>query len=211
MVVKSSLPGPAEQIGVKLGILFSYLPVSPNQWTVISIIPAMLGFVALAFYRDMALGLLLFVLSALLDAVDGGVARVTGSVSNLGAYLDGMADRLVEGFLFFGLMFFGLPDTILLGLAIPMWAWIALLLFVGTGLVSFSRAYADHRKVVTDAKKLKAMGGVLERAERLVLVFAGMALFSFGPAYLNGAIILAGALSLVTLAQRVWFVVRNAE
>lgn len=211
MVVKSGFSEAAESIGIKLGIIFSHIPITANQWTVLSVIPAIMGFVALAFYKEMSWGLAFFAISALVDAIDGGVARVTGTVSNLGAYLDGMMDRVVEGFLFFGLMLFGLPDSTLFGYAVPMWIWISLLLFVGSGLVSFARAYADHRKVLTDEKKLRQMGGVLERAERLVLVFLGMALFYVSPAWLNTTIIAAALLSCVTLTQRVWFVVKNAE
>jgi hypothetical protein len=78
-------------------------------------------------------------------------------------------------------------------------------------MVSFARAYADHRKALTNKKKLQKMGGALERAERLGLVFAGMLLFSVDVAYLNGAIVFAALLSCVTFIQRVWFVVKNAE
>lgn len=211
MVMKAGLSETAEWIGVKLGIVFSRIPLTPNQWTVLSLIPAILGFVALAYYKEMGWGLALFALSAFIDAIDGGVARVTGSVSNLGAYLDGMVDRIVEGLLYGGLMLFGLPDSSLLGRPMPMWHWLVLLLFIGGAMVSYARAYADHRKVVTDEKKLRKMGGILERAERLTLVFAGMLLFYMDVAYLNAAIIIAALLSCITLSQRIWFVVRNAE
>ena len=211
MAVKSSFSELAESIGIKLGIIFSKIPLTPNQWTVLSIVPAILGFIALAYYREMGWALALFLLSGLIDAVDGGVARVTGSVSNLGAYLDGMFDRFVEALLLFGLIAFRLPDSAVLGYPVPMWQWLVLLLFIGTCMVSYSRAYADHRKVLTDPKKLKKMGGLLERAERLALVFLGMLLFYLDAAYLNAAIIVAVLLSAVTLLQRMWFVVKNAE
>ena len=211
MVFKSGLPETAERIGVKLGVIFSKIPLTPNQWTVLSLIPALFGFIALAYYHEMGWGLAFFALSALVDAIDGGVARVTGRVSNLGAYLDGMVDRLVEGLLLGGLMFFGLPDTFVFGYAVPMWCWLVLLLFIGSAMVSYARAYADHRKVITDEKKLRKMGGILERAERLLLVFIGMALFYVDVAYLNAAIIVAAILSCITLVQRIWFVVKNAE
>lgn len=211
MVMKSGFAETAEWFGVKLGIVFAKIPLTPNQWTVLSVVPAFFGFIALAHYHEMGWGLALFILSALIDAIDGGVARVTGSVSSLGAYLDGMMDRFVEALLFGGLMLFGLPDSGIAGYTVPMWQWLVLLLFAGTCMVSFARAYADHRKVVTDPKKLRKMGGVLERAERLVLVFAGMLLFYASATYLNWAIIIAALLSCLTLAQRIWFVVRNAE
>ncbi len=211
MVAKSGFPELAERIGIKLGVAFSRIPLTPNQWTLLSLVPALLGFVALAYYHEMGWGLALFLISGLMDAIDGGVARVTGSVSNFGAYLDGMMDRFVEALLLGGLMLFGLPEVVFAGYAVPMWQLLVLLLFFGTCMVSFARAYADHRKALTDEKKLRKMGGVLERAERLGLIFLGMLLWHAYPLYLDAAIILAVILSVFTLVQRMWFVASNAE
>lgn len=196
----------AERVGIKLGMLFSRIPLTPNQWTVLSILPAILGFVALAHLHRVDLALLCFAASALIDGIDGGVARVTGSVTSLGAYLDGIMDRIVEALLLFGLMLYGLPDYML-----PSFVWIALLLFAGTGMTSYARAYADHRKAITDSKKLKRMGGVLERPERLILVFFGMVASFWNPLYLTQVLVLASLLAVVTVLQRVAFVVRNAR
>ncbi len=205
-MIKGNFSGFAERVGIKLGLIFSKIPLTPNQWTVLSIVPAIFGFVSLAYWRRMDYAIALFAASALIDGIDGGVARVTGSVSTLGAYLDGMIDRIVEALLLFGLMFYGIPDYLVQG-----YFWIALLLFAGTGITSYARAYADHRKVITDEKKLGKMGGILERAERLILVFLGMAASFLNPLYLTQAIALASALAVITVFQRMWFVARNAE
>ena len=205
-MIKGNFSGFAERIGIKLGLIFSKIPLTPNQWTVLSIIPAIFGFASLAYWRRMDYAIALFAASALIDGIDGGVARVTGSVSNLGAYLDGMIDRIVEALLLFGLMFYGVPDYL-----VPNYFWVALLLFAGTGITSYARAYADHRKVITDEKKLRRMGGLLERPERLILVFLGMAASFWNPIYLAQAIALASILAVLTVFQRMWFVVRNAE
>jgi phosphatidylglycerophosphate synthase len=205
-MIKENYPGFTERIGVKLGLFFSKIPLTPNQWTAISIVPAIAGFISLAFWHRMDYAILSFAASALIDGIDGGVARVTGAVTSLGAYLDGMFDRIVEGLLFFGLMFYGLPDYY-----VPAFFWISLLLFAGTGMTSYARAYADHRKAVTDEKKLKKMGGILERPERLVLVFAGMVASFWSSLYLTQVLALASILAVITVFQRVFFVVRNAE
>ena len=210
-MIKSGFGEWAERIGIKLGIAFSRVPLTPNQWTVLSVLPAIAGFVSLAIYKRMDWALAAFLLSALMDGIDGGVARVTGRVSNLGAYLDGIVDRIVEGFLLFGLLFFGLADFDYAGIRMPMAPWIVLLLFVGSALVSYARAYADHRKVLTDQKALRRMPSILERAERLVLIFAGMAGWFYNPQLLNGAIVLAALLSVITFLQRIFYVVQNAE
>ncbi len=205
-MIKENYPGFTERVGVKLGLFFSKIPLTPNQWTALSIVPAIIGFVSLAQWHRMDYALISFAASALIDGIDGGVARVTGSVTNLGAYLDGMFDRIVEALLLFGLMFYGLPEYI-----VPAFFWIALLLFAGTAMTSYARAYADHRKALTDEKKLKKMGGILERPERLILVFAGMVASFWSPLYLTMVLALASMLACITVLQRIWFVVRNIE
>jgi archaetidylinositol phosphate synthase len=206
MALKADMPEMAESISNSFGIMFAKIPLTPNQWTVLSVVPAIAGFWFLIQGRMME-AMALFAFSAVMDAIDGGVARVTGTTSRLGAFLDGIVDRVVEGLLLFGLLISKImPDWML-----PAYVWIALLLFAGTGMTSFVRAYADHRKALTDEKKLKKMGGILERAERLILVFAGMVAFFWNPVYLTYAIAAAGVLACLTTLQRIWFVVRNAE
>lgn len=206
MGVKTDLPDFVERISNSLGIFFAAFPLTPNQWTLLSVVPALAGFAALV-YGQMAAGIALFAVSAVIDAIDGGVARVTGTASRLGAFLDGVIDRIVEALLLFGLMFSGFVQAWYL----PSYAWIALLLFAGTGMTSFVRAYAHHRKALTDEKKLRGMGGVLERPERLILIFAGMVAFFWQPLYLTYALAAAAILACVTVLQRIWFVAKNSE
>ena len=147
------------------------LGISPNTWTLISLVPALAGLAALVMHQ-LALGLVMFALSAFIDIVDGTVARVTNQVTDKGAYLDGVVDRYVELMLYLGLLiyvgrgeFIGLPNE----------AWFMILIFGGL-MTSFVRAYADHRGVVKDPRELKKMGGFLERLERLMLLYFGMLL-----------------------------------
>ena len=51
------------------------LGLSPNAWTMLSLLPAVAGMAALIYGR-LGWGLLLFSLSAFIDIVDGTVARV---------------------------------------------------------------------------------------------------------------------------------------
>jgi len=209
-MLKSSSPPTIEKLSIKLGMLFSKIPISANAWTLLSVVPALLGFVSLL-YKQMLYALILFAISALMDAIDGSVARVTGTVTNLGAYLDGMMDRIVEGLLIFGLMFMGLPDLTISKYSIASELLLALLVFIGTAMVSYSRAYANYKRVIKNEKALKEMGGLFERPERLLLIFIGMASYFIAPIYLTYAILVSLILSIVTLLQRVWFVVKNAE
>lgn len=181
------------------------LGLSPNAWTALALAAAIGGFFALWSY-SLLLGFLLFLLSGVLDMVDGAVARATGTTSTTGAFLDGVLDRYVEFLLILGLLFYLGPDT---SFFIPVGAWIAILIF-GAVMTSFIRAYADHRGLVKDQKVLaKEMGGLLERAERLIIIYAGMAgALLFGNGWLLGTIVLAAALSNLTVIQRIFLAIK---
>jgi len=209
-MLKSRFSELCDRASIRLGIIFSKIPISANAWTLLSIVPALLGFAFLV-RQQMDNALVLFAASALMDAVDGGVARVTGTVSNLGAYLDGMMDRIVEGLMLVGIALHGMPDLVVYQYTVPYYIVIMLLLFFGSVMVSYSRAYAVYRRVLRDNKKISRMPGGLERAERLVLIFLGMLLYRLDPLYLTYALALAAVLSMITVVQRMFFTIRNAE
>jgi archaetidylinositol phosphate synthase len=198
-----------EKLSIRLGMLFAGFGISPNAWTVLSLVPAILGFVAVALYHDLYMALILFVLSGFLDAVDGAVARVTSRVSALGAFLDGVIDRYVEILMYMGLYFFLASTT--LALWLPNTFWISFLIF-GALMPTFIRAYADHKKAVTDPEALKRMGGLLERAERLTLIYLGMLLGGIlGTIWLIYILAATSILANYTALQRLWFVVKYAK
>ncbi|MCK9405218.1 CDP-alcohol phosphatidyltransferase family protein [Methanothrix soehngenii] len=177
--------------------------LSPNAWTLISLVPALAGLTALVMHQ-LALGLAMFALSAFIDIVDGTVARVTNQVSDKGAYIDGVVDRYVELMLYLGLLIYiGRGDF----LGLPNEVWIVLLIFGGL-MTSFVRAYADHRGIVKDPGELKRMGGLLERLERLMLLYFGMLLGLFDIQWLMAVIALTALLANATALQRIRFALR---
>lgn len=196
MVLKSSGSRIVTRLTGRIGQLFAPVPISPDTWTVLSLLPALGGFYVLVQGSILA-GLGLFAVAGFVDVIDGAVARERGETTAFGAYLDGMVDRFVEATLLFGLMLFGYPDWLL-----PGWLWLVLLLFFGTTMTSFARAYADHRGVVTDPDRLAAMGGLLERAERILLVFASMVAWLVEPRLATYVVALATVLAAVTVFQR---------
>lgn len=182
------------------------LGLSPNAWTLLSLLPAVAGMAALIHGR-LGWGLLLFSLSAFIDIVDGTVARVTGQASVKGAFIDGVVDRYVELLLYLGLLFY-LGRGQFLGL--PTEVWFMLLIF-GSLMTTFVRAYADHRGLVKGEAELKRMGGLLERFERLMLLYAGMFLGLFDPEWLMAVVALAVVLANLTALQRIAFAIRQAR
>ena len=182
------------------------LGFSPNAWTLLSLFPAVAGMAALIQGR-LGWGLLLFSLSAFIDIVDGTVARVTGQASIKGAFIDGVVDRYVELLLYLGLLAY-LGRGEFLGLPREIWF---MLLFFGSLMTTFVRAYADHRGLVKGEAELKKMGGLLERFERLMLLYAGMLLGLFNTEWLMAVVALTALLANLTALQRIAFSIRHAQ
>ncbi len=178
---------------VKIGIAFSKLRISPNQWTLLSIIPAIVALYFLV-YGEFLFAAIFFILSSFMDLIDGSVARVMGKASKLGAYLDTIVDRYVEGIIIFALLFAGLPDFY-----IPISAWIFLYIF-GSLMTTYSKSAAKEKELII-GKELK--GGLLERAERLIILFIGILLAAIQPVYLTYIIVILAVLINISALQRI--------
>ncbi|OYT40760.1 MAG: CDP-alcohol phosphatidyltransferase [Candidatus Altiarchaeales archaeon ex4484_43] len=192
-----------DRISVKIGLIFSGFGISPNMWTLLALIPAVFGFLSL-YSGDILTALILFLISGFIDAIDGAVARVTGRATAMGAFLDGIIDRYVEILIYLGLLFFILPMET--EFYLPNAVWLALLIF-GALMPTYIRAYADHRDVVTEPEDHKKMGGLLERAERLSILYIGMLFSCYDPNFMIYFIAILAILANVTALQRLWFVV----
>ena len=178
---------------VKVGILFSKMRLSPNQWTMISLLPVILA-VYFLFTQQFIWAAVLFIISSFIDLIDGSVARVTGKVSKLGAYLDTVVDRYIEGIIIFGLLLAGLPD-----LWLPVYAWL-FIYFFGALMTTYVKAAAKEKELVEEELK----GGLLERAERLIILFIGILLAHFDPFYLTYIIVILAILTNISAIQRIY-------
>lgn len=189
----------------KAGNILAAMPLSPNQWTLLSVVFAIAGAIVIAYAGNIPAGLAFFVLSAASDAIDGAVARARKHVTVLGGFIDGVADRFVEAIFLFSFMFYPLPSII-----IDPRIWLASAIFLGACMPSFIRAYADHKGVI-GREKAMALGGICERSERLLLLVAGLvAGIFFGMGYFVYALILVSALSLITIFQRLYWIAAEA-
>ncbi|MCX8198386.1 MAG: CDP-alcohol phosphatidyltransferase family protein [Candidatus Micrarchaeota archaeon] len=186
----------AARIQSWLGKSLSFLPLSPTQLTLSSVLFASAG-LWLSFQSHILAAFALFLAAASIDALDGALARARGQVSAKGAYLDGISDRLVEFLLLLSFFPHSPPDFIL-----PSGILLFSALFFGSAMASFATAYADHRKAA-DSKKIAAQPGILPRAERLSLLLLSFLSLSFLPALSSALLFLAAALSAITFLQRV--------
>ena len=189
-----------QDLSIRIGMAFSRLRLSPNQWTMLSILPVIAGLWFL-YYSQFLQAALLLLLSSFLDLVDGSVARVTGRVSRLGAYFDTIVDRYVEFIIVLGILLAGIP-----GFLIPSAAWILLYLF-GAMMTTYVKAAAMEKGLT----EREIRGGIFERAERLILLFVGLLLASLEPLYLTYTVALLAVLTNISAVQRIWIVISRAK
>lgn len=130
-------------------------------------------------------GLLLLALTAIPDVLDGAVAKASGTASSRGAFFDSTMDRVADAMLLGGVAWY-LDSTEPGRISVLPMAVLAASL-----LISYERAKAE-------ALGFDARGGLMERAERLLLL--GLALLF--DSLLIPALWLMLALTLFTAAQR---------
>lgn len=183
------------KLSIKIGIAFSKIPLSANQWTIASLIPALAALYFLI-QKDFLPAGSFFILAGFVDMIDGAVARVTRTASKFGAYLDTIVDRYIEAIIVFGLLFVGLPS-----LYLPAFAWIFLYLF-GSMMTTYAKAAAKEKEIIPEGAELK--GGMVERAERLIILFIGIIAAAFNPFYLTCVVALLAALANISALQRIW-------
>lgn len=107
---------------------------------------------------------LLATVAGILDAVDGMVARMTGTSSKSGKVLDSTLDRYVEFFFLGGLMIYYRQ--------VPMVQVLTLLALFGSFMVSYSTALAEIHGI-------QIKGGSMRRPDRMVYMISGAILSSF--------------------------------
>ncbi len=174
--------------------------ISPNQWTLLTLFPALISLYFII-NQSFLLAALFMIIATFIDVIDGAVARVTGRVTKLGAYLDTVMDRYVEGIIIIGLFFLTLPIVLL-----PSQFWIGLLIF-GSLMTTYVKAAAKEKELIE--KELK--GGILERAERMLILFIGIVLAYFDTTYLVYVIIIIAVLSNISALQRIYYAMRKSR
>lgn len=178
----------------KIGEIFSFFPISPNQYTFSSIFFALISFYFLI-KQNLILAIFFFSIAGFLDFIDGAVARYKDISTKVGAYLDTICDRYVEGILLLGMLFLPLPKIFL-----PKEIWIFLILF-GSILTAYAKAAAKEKGLVTQELK----GGFLSRGERIILLLVSLILGIIDPTFtwMIYLLILIAILSNFTALQRI--------
>lgn len=158
--------------------------VDPNLVTLLGV-PLAVAAGALAAAEQPALALMVAVPTALVDFLDGPVARLSGRTTVFGNLLDAVVDRVVEAALLAGLSFrFPLAACLALGFSM-----VVSYVKARTGLV-----------VVTDNREWPGFG---DRADRMVLILISLLMLALGAPRLAELMLwLVASFSLVGLFQR---------
>ncbi len=130
----------------------------------------------------------------LADMLDGAMARLRGGGTRFGAVLDAACDRIGDGAVFCGLLWW-----VAFGMHRPALVVATLICLVTSQVISYIKARAE-------ASGLRGDGGLIERPERLIIVLLGAGISDFPlfpvPWTLPVAMWLLAGTSLITVAQR---------
>lgn len=134
--------------------------VTADHLTVVGVLMAVALAVAIG-AGQLHLGLLFLILCGVPDLLDGAVAKASGTAGPRGAFFDSVADRVADALMFGGVAwYFAAGDRGLL-------VMLPLAVLATSMVISYERAKAESMGF--DAK-----GGIMERAERMILLGLGL-------------------------------------
>ena len=173
--------------------------LTPNQLTAAGV-SLCLGASVLVYLEDRHqllffwLGAAAFIVGSILDILDGALARASDKATPFGAFVDSTTDRMGEAAMLgaIGLVLIRHGHEFALGVTFAA--------VTGSFLVSYTRARAE-------ALGLRGDVGISSRAERVVIISAGLVLAPWG--VLPWAMYVLAASAWVTVLQRVLFVRRQ--
>jgi CDP-diacylglycerol--glycerol-3-phosphate 3-phosphatidyltransferase len=197
-----------KRIGEPMALFFGRLGLTPDALTLVGFGITTVGAVLLGLELWVAGGLVVFV-GGVFDMFDGTLARATGRVSRLGAFMDSVFDRWGEALVYVGLV---------AGLAASGWVnapVFAAAAMASAFLVSYARAKSEG--LGFSAGTGMAAVGVMPREIRLVILCAGLVLGGLigtsatgqgGGAVPSGILVIEGALAIIALGATITVIQR---
>ena len=175
-----------------VGAFLNRLGILPNTMTLLGLVGNLIAAVLLA-RGNITLGGLVVLLVAPIDALDGTMARLRGTPSRFGGFLDSVIDRYSDLIILGGLLYYFTQQQN--GTAVLL----AYAAAAGTVLVSYIKARAE-------SAGYKVSGGLMTRVERYIVLVPFL--------LLNRPLIalwLLAVLANFTALQRLWIVQRQAK
>ncbi len=215
---KGSFISPEQRSGIRarvepVALAMARVGLTPNMLTLIGFGIASLGGLMAAATWWLLAGIVATA-GAGFDMFDGAVARATGKVSKLGAFMDSTFDRWGEGVVYVGIVIGCTRAGFDLG------AWLSAAALVSAFMVSYTRAKSEG--LGFSAGTGMAAIGLAPREVRTIilgvaLVGAGLLggvtsdLADLGTLVLAAGLAVISVLATVTVIQRVLFVVAQAR
>jgi CDP-diacylglycerol--glycerol-3-phosphate 3-phosphatidyltransferase len=147
------ITGPVVTVLARIG-------VTPNMLTVAQLIGGVIAGVIIA-GGELVIGGIVLIASAALDAFDGTLARTTGEVTKFGGVFDSTIDRMFEGAILGGILYYYLD------LGAKEESMLTFVTMVGSLCVSYVRARAEVEGVTL-------YDGIFTRVVRLLFLTAGL-------------------------------------
>jgi len=167
MTISNETRGRVKRIGEPIALFFGRLGLTPDGLTLIGFGITTIGAILLGLQLWVVGGLIVFA-GGVFDMFDGTLARATGQVSKLGAFMDSVFDRWGEALVYVGLV---------AGLAAAGWSYgplLAAAAMASAFLVSYARAKSEG--LGFSAGIGMAAVGVMPREIRLVILCGGLVL-----------------------------------
>lgn len=159
-----------------------------------------------AYQGWVAVALVLWIINRLLDGLDGTLARLTNTQSDLGGYVDLLADFIIYAFIPIMLALrANTPQTyalclFLLGVFyLNSASWMLL-----SAIIEKNRQNTSHDRPMTT---LNMPAGLIEGAET-VIFYTGFLMF---PAWINVLFLIMAVLVMVTIGQRVLWALQHLD
>ncbi len=165
--------------------LLAAIGIDPNTITICSLIVSAIAFLTMYYWCSIPLFLAMILLSGLLDALDGALARLTGKVTRFGAFLDSTTDRLSDTFYILSYLSIGV-NPLLIGFLLSF-----------SLLISYTRSRAESLGI-----KMEGIG-IIERAERVLWLAVTALLYYIGISAVTISLAILLLLSVITFIQRI--------
>lgn len=166
-----------------LGAALRKTKLTPDHLTIVGLVVGAGAAVAVG-SGHLRWGLLLVILAALPDLLDGALAKASNTSSQRGAFFDSTVDRVTDALLLGGIAYYFATTED------PRLAVLPFAVSAVSSVISYQRAKAE-------SLGLEAKGGLMERAERIVVLCVGLLI----EPWLDGALvwILWGMLVLISI------------
>ncbi len=159
--------------------------IKPNHLTYLGLVLSFFSAVSYS-YGFFFYGAMVLLAAGICDTLDGALARKEKRASSFGAFLDSVIDRYSDFFILSGILIYYMKYQEY-GIAV-----LVLVVMLGSILTSYAKARMECFSVECDT-------GLIERPERLGLIFVGSFFFLMVPVLWVLAI-----LSHITVFQRIW-------